>query len=1195
MGYQFQKSPTFSSGSEVTATDIVKLADGFNDRIKSGIGDCSRRILQSISNTMRNMRNPQDEFTFPSQLEALTYYNHVSPDAGELWPTAPRGEPEGANLANPVNAFVFGNPQNYGEPDRLTTLVPFGESTLNTADKWLLAKDQRGGYDSSSALVYQPFNSASQAHFQFGAYSFQFYLKSPGGYLPTPVSVGTCTDSLTDPTIVFPSKQIKFTRLSDSFVVTYSGTCGPDFGGTTSDVANVYDFPFAWYVLQFDSTVTQYLKSLWIQGPYTGGGELQKDDMDFLNRAMLNSFDKEFKGAATFAIENIEPTTSPYPTEKFGCSEIMSHSFDFEDVINRPWQLSPAFAVASGDDLLIHYPSSSLKTNHTASRAMSFKFPNSYSMHPGFVCGGYYCSANNLSQSVTVQILANNTQLLTEFTLPTGSVSNPLFADTCHTFNRQVTGSISFVIVSDLKFKVGEPGPELYVEISELWEAYPQVYDIYTYLRISSTTAETGIDTGFTDTFGYQSADAKLIWEEYDRTGAACNINNIISMVQPEQTINTNPPYNALRQFVRSISRFVKKEQITAYAVENGKSILWFNRYIDGNTELPMWDGILHPTDSGSNGIRLNVSGAWTNEWVMDIGMKPTNPSISSIWKDNAYNWGSINRALFLNSVIPNNYPDIYNFVTDGGNALTPPGDLILVAPEAGITYLNYDRNVNTIGGELPQPQLDFYKSCPIYKEPDEIESITADVTEVKITFKGRLQHCDNAPASIARSDNVSSLWYSNILSWASETETWADPETYRTDENAIRDYLRAGKDLDNNTIPFRTGDCAARNQRDLFTDQPNGFISETFMFTKLMPKPATNTSASAACVCDDQNKTTLSSEFVIQAEYYLRSICEGFVDGTTPFVCDTFNDPTSTAFDYTYPNLCYEAFSGSHITYPRRLDNGTAYGVLPTFQCYAKPLQQIGSALNLLTKARLPLPFLLETRTSTYHGVGTFGASILVNGDGCADSFVGAIINSAGPPADILDSVGDWTELVPDIGGNLSFGGSTTTGFNNEGLCDGNGFILTTARTKTEFRFQLVDPNSISAISAKLYDNVINGTTNGFFANVNNVSTTFTSYTVGSAPDSLQLCGCAGGDSNIFWDGSTGYNRNQIDTDTNTCVLLNGGVIDMGTNPPSTAIFICRNLGCDPDAFSGDGGEISQRADVKNTNTLVISIPLKT
>ncbi len=92
-----------------------------------------------------------------------------------------------------------------------------------------------------------------------------------------------------------------------------------------------------------------------------------------------------------------------------------------------------------------------------------------------------------------------------------------------------------------------------------------------------------------------------------------------------------------------------------------------------------------------------------------------------------------------------------------------------------------------------------------------------------------------------------------------------------------------------------------------------------------------------------------------------------------------------------------------------------------------------------------------------------------------------------------------------------------------------------------------------------------------------------------------MQLCGCAGGDSNIFWDGSTGYNRNQIDTDTNTCVLLNGGVIDMGTNPPGAAIFICRNLGCDPDAFSGDGGEISQRADVKNTNTLVISIPLKT
>ncbi len=91
--YTFTRAPNFSSGSGISAADISKLADAFNDRLKSGVGDTSRRVHQAIMNSMRNPRNPLDEFTFGSQMEQLTYYNHVPSDTDDLYYDADAGTP----------------------------------------------------------------------------------------------------------------------------------------------------------------------------------------------------------------------------------------------------------------------------------------------------------------------------------------------------------------------------------------------------------------------------------------------------------------------------------------------------------------------------------------------------------------------------------------------------------------------------------------------------------------------------------------------------------------------------------------------------------------------------------------------------------------------------------------------------------------------------------------------------------------------------------------------------------------------------------------------------------------------------------------------------------------------------------------------------------------------------------------------
>lgn len=1182
--YQYTKAPNFTSGSSLSAKNISKLCDAFNDRLKYGVGDCSRRVHQGIMNSMRNWRNPDDTL-FPSQMESLTFYNHIPNDTDDLYFDAGRGEPQGANLANPVSAFVFGNPQLFGEGDRLSTLIELIPDTT-IKNKWDLAKVQRGGYDSASLLAYQPFNSASQEHFRIGAYPFQFYLKSPGGFLPTPLILGICTDSETDPTIVFPNQQIKFTKLSDSSVITYTGTCGPAYGGTDTDVATVIEFPFEWRVYIYNGDIDIYPKSEYIQGPYEGSGQLAKDNFDFLNRNMLNSYVKEFKGWDTYQIEHISASTSPYPLKQFGCYDILSSSFNFENVINRPWQLSPAYAVKVGDDLDIRgYPSTSLSTNQTSTPDNSVLFPNPYKIHEHYVMGGFYASATDLSQSVKIQTLADG-KIINEFTLETGSLGNPHFFDMCDTTKTKITGSIQFALISDLIFS-GSNG-SVYIEISELWEAYPQIYDLYTYLRMATTLGgDISIETT-NDQMAPDEDQADVAFLNYDTYGACINLNGAAGVDQPEDVINTNPPYDSLRRQIRGMARYIKKEYLSGYSIEDGKSVLYFDKYLDVENTINMWDGLLNPFNSSSNGIITgsNSSGSiWTNNWIMDVGLKPTNPSDSSIFKDDNFYWWGTNRALFLNSLIPSLYPDIYNFLVDGGSNFISPGNLQLLTPEYGITYLNYIRNVNDVPENDDETDTKFFKSCQIYEEPLYIESITqTNYNEVRIQFNKRMQHTDEADSVINRDTG----------SW---NPTTLAAEPYRTLENSIRDYLIIGSDLDNNSIPVRIGDHANRSIYGILTDAPNGMVPETFCFLKCISKPITGSVNTSGC-CDknDTNGVTLSAETLIQMEYYLKSFCEGFVDSTTPFVCDTFND--TTAYDYTYNNLMFQAtnHSSSNLPFPLRTDNGTNYGSLPTFFCYAKTLQQLSNAINLLVDARLPLEFSILTKTCNYYGSGAYSPNIVINGEGnCAGSFTSGVITStSGPPANVLLSCDEeWQELTAGPSGDYVFGAGTQTGLNADGNCteDGEGWLLASSRQAIQYKFSLINPLSYNCISSELYDNIVNGSHNGFFGLFEDFQQTIQAYQVGTQAEAASGCES----STMFWNSSTGigYNYNLTTIDNFSCRLFKDGIIDLGPNAPASSIFLCRNRGVDPDSFGGGGGVHSQAIRVMSLDTLVVNIPL--
>lgn len=1169
--YQFQRAPTFTSGSDITAANINKLCKSLNQHLTSGVGDPSRRIHLYNINLMRNIRNPDDTL-FPAENEALFFYNHLKSE-GLVWPDAEAGEPQGANVASPLPQWLFGSVNLEGEANRLSALLNISPLENTTKAIWDLAKEQRGIISIADELEYVPFLSASNEFYKVVAAPWQPFLKAPGGMLPSPPIVGEC-DAGSGGT--FPSYGIFFTNLESEEITSFPGSCCPDFGGSADDVLYIQEFALKWVVIQCNGTRTEFPKDKYIIGPYTGNGRLFKPDGDQIGTLMLNSFNKEFKSKNSFDALHISASSSPYPITGSDCYNILSQSFDYQSWINRPLQLAPSWGQVIGDELVSNYPSTSLSTNQVEGTM----FPLTYNIHSGFIVGGYYFKGVNLAHTVDVGLFCDG-NLVTTFTVQTGSASDPLVYDDCNTLTGTTSGSITFRLMDDLD--INSPSGSIYVEFSEIKKQYPTVNDLYCFLRCNSALGIIEVDEN-NDQFGTEMETPIDMYNNYQKYGGILNVNGAAGIDQPIKTINTNPIYNALKNYLRSYSRYFDRNQLLGYEVADGKSILYFKKNVDDNPDLFGWDGMVDPFNSGSvNGIKENApSGSWSNEWILDMSFNSYRNEETSIWKPSAYSDYFIgnNRCLLLNTFIPTTSNiDIFNFLQPGGSS----GPLL--APEYGVTWLNYYRNVNS-NSEINEPSGQFYESCRVFPEPYSVQDIREVNGEIKVTFNKRFLHYSGAPATIPR-DLVT--WSNNTSIWSNTGEFWNAMGDFRTDENAIMSYLYYQQTGTNAQILI--GDMSANNNYSSYTDQFYGSIFPRFNFLKLIPKPYQG-NATNDCVCKDINKTVISSELLIQMETYIKAMCSGYIDGFTGFDC-TIGEGS---FDYTFENLCFQAFGGNRITFPERTDNAKAYGSYCTMKPFSSTLNQLSSCINLLNKARLPLPFKLETRTTTYRNDAPYGANIYLNGSTCNSGKLGAILfGTTGPSAVTVDTVGEWEELEEGLGG-FQFGGGCGTGWGGSCTEDSSEFILTTTRTAVEYRFKLVDDNALKCLSSDLQDNFLNGT-NAFFANVETFNEYWTAEQVSTSGASFQTCLCLGGElgpTDVFWNGSIGYNANIVQSDVFECRLLSSGIIDAGPNPHnSTDLFMCKRVACDPDTQSSTNSTTAYGVTVATTDTSVVVIPL--
>lgn len=1072
MALQFPNVPQVNAGDVITSAHWNTLASAFNSRIKSGVGDPSFRIHWYIHSLFRNLRNPADANTFPAEDEWQTFYSHVTPASNSDYPVTDAGTASGANVQNPINAFVFGNESAgvYNEPDRLNwdPILDTGIKLHNPgapstdAEKWEVGKAQRGETDPTGFLTSQA-NAlyAAQHHlfFRFGG----FYHKGYGGFLPQGGVNGVCASDefLTD-------KDIKFQKLSDSSTCIYS-SC-PDGGGSGS-CPNTSKGVYGWgkggkhYILQhFDNTVTLLPFEDYIEGPFNGATDdafLQRTDGDQLSRA-VNFYINDFKG------NTYERGLDSYFVE--------DTAFDFQKFFSTQYYLAPAYGTETspGSGVYAHdYKQYDFLSSTNAGYGVidpGGSPATSYSTHTGFVCSGFIAIGDSLTQSKTFTIEVDGVDK-GSVTVDGTTTSQSLF------FEIPLAGSIKIKCSQSMGST-----ESAYCEILEQLEMKPSNEDAYAVLRMGSTNT-----TGY-DGRGENTQEPKNISDAYFRHGAIINQNQGSARDELAH-INRNPVYETIRKVVHDRTRVIERNQFSGYALENGKSVLYFTQNSRGDSDAYAWEGIApsqhiiqsgeirhnveYIVESGTTGISYDgnsygvgstFTGAagvdtytksagdeivreydgiistagqngYDNNWTMFISSATYHPN-DSIYKLTAYadqlGFG-LDRCVF--------YSQQWTDPTDANGkemgrhvAIVPTRPLIKPESPPGYRYGLGTHTPSILSGSgtlIDQEndaacetnpsesacsgQIDHWKSCQIYTPDYEVESVVFDGSLVKVTLTGRLSHNSNAPSSISNNSGSATGWQNYV---ASESGP-------RTDENTLIDYLEFQASGTN--CAQRIGDTAP----DAPTVGASSWVADLygsciprFYFTRQVKKAYEDGNTDY-----DSTDTRIESSEILWMDFILRAICEGYTDPTSTNALRSYTNPATgliecynkRLFDFSYENLFNAANSNR---WPRivplsvRSDNPKMFGPLPNVYTYAEHYNQIARAVNLLYRARLYLPIRIRFRSKNYYKYQAFGGvqtnqSTLDCATGAvwADNVTGPQINIA---TDTPDTVGSWQESVP-------------------------------------------------------------------------------------------------------------------------------------------------------------------------------------
>ncbi len=809
-----------------------------------------------------------------------------------------------------------------------------------------------------------------------------------------------------------PNFEIYFTNTETEERKTFDGTC-PD---EPTHIAGIWQTPLAFWVALNDGTLYYLDRSKWVEGPYESGAALRKTYSEHLPR-VLNAFAGEFRG-----------DTARVEGENKGGPRWLGKAFDIASFLTRPYYLAPARGYTINDEVVPQYTQGS-RTGPTVSGVIGSHFAQSGCW---FSCAIVRVTGTIVPATVT---LSSNGIVVGKATVESQAGSALAM------FTRGAEDiEVSVSSVSGASVTVS-------YELAETFAYRPGVHDLWTLLRLAGANSASDIDGS-----GRSIANANEIWEAYSTSGVIPKLggDNELPPMEDRQ-IDTNAVFDKFRRLSRVV-RCLHPSQVKGYAVVDGKSVLYVSPFYQSIVGLPECDVL--------KGIRDEIEHeaprqGYTNEWCAFARFAAYHPSPTSFWSQEGYAeyWSTSDRCAFYASTSTS--AELKRHF----NANFPSDVDSFLAPEAATGY-RYAKNLNDAAVD------EFYKSCRIYEPPLEIESaetVTVDgETQVKITFKTRFHHHETAPASVDR--DIGTWDLSALLTEA---------QNYRTDENAIREYLAWKDDTSLNCERTGPGNAADNSTVQGLPDNPYGSCFPHIWLVQLLPKPHDDGNDTAS-----RSDTPIRHDVMLQAETYIRAMCEGYVDGQTSidYGCTV---GVTAVFDYTFANLCFDAFQGTSITTmptvetdalgPEdvREDSPIGYGPLPTVRLAAETWNQFAKAVNKLTRVRVSLPFQFETQpydetndtrfVDAVRADGTAADCSSAGGRGWRSQFDGG----GRSPATMS---GSWAAATTMNASN-TLGYSLGVGY----VCSASGagplFQVENVTHEDEYRFELVDPDAIEAV----------------------------------------------------------------------------------------------------------------------------------
>lgn len=988
--FTYPKAPIVKPGDYILASQWETLAQAFIARFKLG-PSCPWRLLFYTLSAFRQVRNPDEEGNFPAQGEFFNFYQLLNA-GGSTWPETGPGDIEGANLQSQMNAIVFGNAdiQFPDETSRLTDpsqgglALGYSPTTSTPVSFWNLAKMQRGTIDFTTGTFNSPaLEAASSASF------LRYTASSPhglayGDFLAGPVSAGPCTPP-SGPN--YPNFQLIFTQLVSPFTVLTYGTCESNPG----DVAGVADTPWSFVIFFYDGTTKTLPRNTWVEGPYSSNPSLTKTQNLWLRR-VYQKFAGDWRGAGA-----PPASTAKAVYESLLLDPEKQAAFNNQLFWTSQYQLSPQRGTLHGDTLTDQYRRFTLPSG--ASQNYEGPLVGSFDVTDSVMTSALLYAENLLdSASVSIYQTINNvkTKVLT-------LVAEKQSDKTWQAFDSLLYPTPGGVVTAEVDGVASFTGtPKLWVEFTELLPYTPNIADTMLILRLGGITFAGGSSL---DGTGINNGDAINIWKNYLNRGCITAVGGSVALPGSDDAVNTNALWDAARR-LSLMTRWVQRFNVIGYAVENGNSVLWFNRLAYGSNEADLFEGIgpsnkpivsgnLLPktryrvqgpgavvydkrtygpgaefttnttatfTGSGSvyevEGIITTAApGGVTNEWLMGLELYPVGLGETSLWTNQDFSdqIGPFNRCLFCDHNAGSDQIVLNHMAFGqaiGFNIAQPESpDAFNYVPTPGSVYGGSGPNANT------GATADFYSSCRLFEPWPSIMSVQADLTKgpnvVKVTLAGRVHHHAAAPSSIA---NTPSTWdFSG--------------QTYRTWENGIQAgilYQTTGA-----IAPFLVGDETTTNDCASFDDPPGPCILPRFYFIRMPRRPAPG-----AGYLNDVDTPTWFDEFLTM-EMMLRAICEGYVDSETT-AKNACNDFTIGVFNFTYEELLRQSSEGqwmSPVAWTPTAYLGVndvagqrqeAAGPLPTCIMAAQVFNQFSAAINLLDTIPVYLPATLQYQSSS-------------------------------------------------------------------------------------------------------------------------------------------------------------------------------------------------------------------------------------